>query len=87
VAIARALAKNPKLLLCDEPTGALDYNTGKEILKLLQDACRSHGMTVVVITHNQAIAPMADRVIHIKNGRAESVKLNPNPASIEEIEW
>jgi putative ABC transport system ATP-binding protein len=87
VAIARALAKNPKLLLCDEPTGALDYNTGKEILKLLQDACRNHGMTVVVITHNQAIAPMADRVIHIKNGRAESVKLNPNPASIEEIEW
>ncbi len=87
VAIARALAKNPKLLLCDEPTGALDYNTGKEILMLLRDACRIQGMTVVVITHNQAIAPMADRVIHIKNGRAEDVRLNPHPAAVEAIEW
>ena len=72
VSIARALAKNPKLLLCDEPTGALDYNTGKAILKLLQDTCRNKGMTVIVITHNSALAPMADRVIHIKNGRVES---------------
>ncbi len=87
VAIARALAKNPKLLLCDEPTGALDYNTGKIILKLLQDACRENGMTVVLITHNQAIAPMADKVIKIKNGKVASVAINPNPISIEKIEW
>ena len=87
VSIARALAKNPKLLLCDEPTGALDYNTGKAILKLLQDMCRLHGMTVVVITHNQAIAPMADRVIKIKNGRVSSMKMNENPVSVETIEW
>ena len=87
VAIARALAKNPKLLLCDEPTGALDYITGKQILKLLQDTCRRQKMTVVVITHNSAIAPMADRVIRIKNGKADSVSMNENPVSVEEIEW
>jgi putative ABC transport system ATP-binding protein len=87
VAIARALAKNPKLLLCDEPTGALDYNTGKLILKLLQDTARTTGMTVVIITHNQAITPMADRIIHIKNGAVDSVEINENPTPIEEIEW
>ena len=87
VSIARALAKNPKLLLCDEPTGALDYNTGKAILKLLQNMCRNRGMTVIVITHNQAIAPMADRLIHIKNGQVSQMELNENPMSIDEIEW
>ena len=87
VAIARALAKNPKLLLCDEPTGALDYVTGKAILKLLQDTCRQQGMTVVVITHNTALTPMADRVIHIKNGRVEEMTCNPNPTPVEAIEW
>lgn len=87
VSIARALAKNPKLLLCDEPTGALDYNTGKAILKLLQTMCRERGMTVIVITHNQAIAPMADRLIHIKNGRVSQMELNEDPMSIDEIEW
>lgn len=87
VAIARALAKNPKLLLCDEPTGALDYETGKSILKLLQDTCRSSGMTVVIITHNSALTSMADRVIKIKNGTVEKVILNEAPVSIEEIEW
>lgn len=87
VSIARALAKNPKLLLCDEPTGALDYNTGKAILKLLQNMCRERGMTVIVITHNQAIAPMADRLIHIKNGRVSGLEHNENPTSIDEIEW
>ena len=87
VAIARALAKNPKLLLCDESTGALDYVTGKQILKLLQDTCREKGVTVVVITHNSAITPMADRVIHIKNGTVESMQLNENPTSVESIEW
>ena len=87
VAIARALAKNPKLLLCDEPTGALDYNTGKAILKLLQDTCRKKGMTVILITHNSAIAPMADRVIKIKNGKVSKVTLNENPISVETIEW
>ena len=87
VAIARALAKNPKLLLCDEPTGALDYLTGKAILKLLQDTCRQQGMTVIVITHNTAIAPMADKVIHVKNGQVEQIDLNPNPLPVEEIEW
>lgn len=87
VAIARALAKNPKLLLCDEPTGALDYITGKSILKLLQDTCRDRGMTVVVITHNTAIAPMADRVIHIKNGRVDRIDRNPDPRPVETIEW
>lgn len=87
VSIARALAKNPKLLLCDEPTGALDYMTGKSILKLLQDTCREKKMTVIVITHNTAIAPMADRVIKIKNGKVSEVKKNANPASVETIEW
>ena len=87
VAIARALAKNPKLLLCDEPTGALDYVTGKAILKLLQDTCRQQGMTVIVITHNTAIAPMADKVIHVKNGQVEQIDLDPNPLPVEEIEW
>ncbi|MGP1433599.1 MAG: ABC transporter ATP-binding protein [Catonella sp.] len=87
VAIARALAKNPKLLLCDEPTGALDYVTGKEILKLLQDTCREKGMTVVVITHNSALTPMADKVIHIKNGRVSSAEINKNPISVDDIEW
>ena len=87
VAIARALAKNPKLLLCDEPTGALDYVTGKQILKLLQDTCREKGVTVVVITHNSAITPMADRVIHIKNGTVESMQCNEHPTSVELIEW
>ena len=83
VSIARALAKNPKLLLCDEPTGALDYNTGKAILKLLQNMCRERGMTVIVITHNQAIAPMADRLIHIKNGQVSQMEMNEHPVSID----
>ena len=83
VSIARALAKNPKLLLCDEPTGALDYNTGKAILKLLQNMCRERGMTVIVITHNQALAPMADRLIHIKNGQVSHMETNENPMSID----
>ena len=87
VSIARALAKNPKLLLCDEPTGALDYNTGKAILNLLQDTCRKKGMTVILITHNSAIAPMADRVIKIKNGKVSKVTLNENPIPVETIEW
>lgn len=87
VAIARALAKNPKLLLCDEPTGALDYQTGKAILKLLQNTCRSKGMTVVVITHNLAISPMADRVIRIKNGVVSEMTVNDSPTSVELIEW
>ncbi|MBQ1466510.1 MAG: ABC transporter ATP-binding protein [Eubacteriaceae bacterium] len=87
VSIARALAKNPKLLLCDEPTGALDYVTGKQILKLLQDMCRREGMTVIVITHNQAITPMADRVITMKSGKIESVKTNGSPVDVELIEW
>lgn len=87
VAIARALAKNPKLLLCDEPTGALDYITGKEILKLLQDTCRKMGMTVVVITHNTALTPMADRIIRIKNGKVESAVVNKNIIPVERIEW
>lgn len=87
VSIARALAKKPKLLLCDEPTGALDYQTGKTILKLLQDTCRNTGTTVVVITHNLAITPMADRVITIKSSKVESIVLNDKPASIDTIEW
>lgn len=87
VAIARALAKNPKLLLCDEPTGALDYVTGKAILKLLQDTCRERGMTVIVITHNTALTPMADRVIHIRSGRVSKTELNEHPLPVEEIEW
>lgn len=87
VAIARALAKNPKLLLCDEPTGALDYETGKAILKLLQEACKKSGMTVVIITHNSALTAMADRVVKIKNGTVDSVKLNDNVIPVEQIEW
>ena len=87
VAIARALAKNPKLLLCDEPTGALDYNTGKAILKLLQDTAHETGMTVVIITHNTAIAPMADRIIHVKNGTVSSVERNAHRVPVETIEW
>ena len=87
VSIARVLAKNPKLLLCDEPTGALDYQTGKAILKLLQDMCREKGMTVIVITHNSALTPMADRVIHIKNGTVSAMELNTDPTPVEEIEW
>ena len=87
VSIARAIAKNPKILLCDEPTGALDYHTGKTILKLLQDCCRETGKTVIVITHNQALTAMADRVIHIRNGQVSKMELNENPTSVEEIEW
>lgn len=87
VAIARAIAKNPKLLLCDEPTGALDYNTGKQILKLLQDTCRKEGITVIIITHNSAIAPMADRVIRFKSGKVTQILRNENPVPVEEIEW
>lgn len=87
VSIARALAKNPKILLCDEPTGALDYNTGKAILKLLQDTCREKGVTVILITHNSAIAPMVDRVIHIKNGKVSKILKNDHPVPVETIEW
>ncbi|MBO5478872.1 MAG: ABC transporter ATP-binding protein [Clostridia bacterium] len=87
VAIARAIAKNPKLLLCDEPTGALDYKTGKSILKLLQDMSRKEKMTVIIITHNSALAPMADKVIHFKNGTAQNIVINDNPVSIDDIEW
>lgn len=87
VAIARAIAKNPKLLLCDEPTGALDYKTGKQILQLLQDTCRKEKMTVIIITHNSALTPMADRVIHFKNGTAYDIQQNANPMPISEIEW
>ena len=87
VAIARAVAKNPRLLLCDEPTGALDYVTGKAVLKLLYDLSRERGMTVIIITHNQAIAPMADRIIRIKSGKIISNELNENVTPIDEIEW
>ncbi len=87
VAIARAIAKNPKLLLCDEPTGALDYNTGKQILQLLQDTARKENMTVVIITHNSSLTPMADKVIRFKNGEAYDITTNPNPTPIQEIEW
>lgn len=87
VAIARAMAKNPKLLLCDEPTGALDYETGKSILKLIQNSAIDDGKTAVIITHNQALAPMANRVIHIRNGMIESVTVNEKPVSIDNIEW
>ena len=87
VAIARAIAKNPKLLLCDEPTGALDYNTGKQILQLLQDTARKEKMTVIIITNNTAIAPMADKVIHFKNGKAQDIKINEKPIPISQIEW
>lgn len=87
VSIARALAKNPKLLLCDEPTGALDYNTGKNILKLLQDTCIETGMTVIIITHNQAITPMADRVVTMRSGRVQRITVNDNPMPVERLEW
>ena len=87
VAIARAICKNPKLLLCDEPTGALDYKTGKQILKLLQDTCRNEQMTVIIITHNSAISPMADKVIKFKNGTVSDVIINDKPKNIEDIEW
>lgn len=87
VAIARALAKNPKLLLCDEPTGALDYNTGKQILQLLQDTCRKDNITVILITHNSALAPMADRLIRFKSGKVVEITQNMNPTPIAEIEW
>ena len=87
VAIARAIAKNPKLLLCDEPTGALDYQTGKAILGLLREMCDKYTMTVIVITHNSAVAPMADRIIHLKNGQVASMNINEHPKSIAEIEW
>ena len=87
VAIARAIAKNPKLLLCDEPTGALDYTTGKQILKTLQDTCRNTGTTVIVITHNSALAPMADRVIRINDAKVRSIEVNSNPLPVETIEW
>lgn len=87
VAIARALAKNPKLLLCDEPTGALDYETGRQVLKLLQNTCKNTGTTVIVITHNSALAPIADRVIHVNDAKVRDIKVNKNPKSIDEIEW
>ena len=87
VSIARALAKNPKLLLCDEPTGALDYNTGKAVLKLLQDTCREKKMTVIVITHNSALTPMADKIIKIKNGQVDKILINENPTPVAQIEW
>lgn len=87
VSIARALAKSPKLLLCDEPTGALDYITGKSILKLLQDTCKEKNMTVIVITHNSALTPMADKIVKIKNGQVDKILINENPAPVEQIEW
>lgn len=87
VAIARAICKNPKLLLCDEPTGALDYQTGKQILKLLQDTCRNEKMTIIIITHNSAISPMADKIIKFKNGSVSDIIINENPTNIEDIEW
>lgn len=87
VSIARAIAKNPKLLLCDEPTGALDYKTGKQILKTLQDTCKNTGTTVIVITHNSALGPIADRVIKIRDAKVTSVEVNKNPVSVEDIEW
>ena len=87
IAIARAIAKNPKLLLCDEPTGALDYKTGKQILKLLQDTAKKENMTVLIITHNTALTPMANKVIYFKNGTVQKVEINDNPTPIEEIEW
>ena len=87
VSIARAIAKKPKLLLCDEPTGALDYKTGKQILKLLEETCRKENMTVIIITHNTLIAPMADKIIKFRNGQVEDVIINKNPTPVEEIEW
>ena len=87
VAIARAIAKNPKLLLCDEPTGALDYQTGKQVLQILQDMCRVKGATVIIVTHNAAIAPIADRVIRMHDGGVKSIEQNPAPQKIADIEW
>ncbi len=87
VAIARAVAKNPKILLCDEPTGALDYRTGKQVLQILQDMCRVKGSTVIIVTHNAAIAPIADRVIHMHDGTVKNIEINPNPKHIADIEW
>ncbi|MDE7167234.1 MAG: ABC transporter ATP-binding protein [Clostridia bacterium] len=87
VSIARAIAKNPKLLLCDEPTGALDYNTGKKILKLLHDVCKTSKRLVIVVTHNSALKDMADKVVYIKSGKIENIVVNPNPSPIEDIEW
>lgn len=87
VAIARAIAKNPKILLCDEPTGALDYNTGKQVLQILQDMCRKRGATVIIVTHNAAIAPIADRVIRMHDGGVKSIEVNQKPEKIEDIEW
>ena len=87
VSIARAIARKPKMLLCDEPTGALDYQTGKQVLELLENTCRNDNITTVIITHNSAIAPMADRIIKFKNGKAEEVILNNNPISVKQIEW
>ena len=87
VSIARAIAKNPKLLLCDEPTGALDYQTGKQVLQLLQDTCRRDGITVLIITHNSALAPMADRLIRFKSGRVTDMQVNEHPVPIADIEW
>ena len=87
VAIARAVAKNPKLLLCDEPTGALDYRTGKQVLKVLQNMCFEERMTVIIVTHNSALAQMANKVIHVKSGKVESITMNPEPKDIEDIEY
>ena len=87
VSIARAIAKNPKLLLCDEPTGALDYKTGKQVLKTLQDTCKRTQTTVIVITHNSALAPMADRVIHIRDAKVKEININENPVSVDDIDW
>lgn len=87
VSIARAIAKNPKLLLCDEPTGALDYKTGKQVLKTLQDTCKRTQTTVIVITHNSALAPMADRVIHIRDAKVNEININENPVSVDDIDW
>lgn len=87
VSIARAVAKNPKILLCDEPTGALDYGTGKLVLKLLRDMCKEEKKTVIIVTHNSALKDMADRVVYIKNGKAEKIELNPSPKAVEDIEW
>ena len=87
VSIARAVAKNPKILLCNEPTGALDYGTGKLVLKLLRDMCKEEKKTVIIVTHNSALKDMADRVVYIKNGKAEKIELNPSPKAVEDIEW
>ena len=87
VSIARAVAKKPKILLCDEPTGALDYKTGKQVLQLLQDMCRKSGVTVVIVTHNGMIAPIADRVIHMHDAKVNKIEVNPNPSDIADIEW